>query len=256
VWSSTGLLAWSAFPFPQSASDPSGFVAGSLVTGAGGDPSWSPTGERIAYDRTSWISYYRENSWIWIRRSDGLGRPRRLTEGFDPHWSPDGRWIAFFTEDFDGVYALRFIEPQARLPRQLYLDGGPCVSDKPCVDPEPAWSPDGTRIAIGTTILNLRTGRVRKLKQLPLAPTAGRPGRRTGNNSSTQATPSPSSDSPTTQPEPSTPARSHQRPSIGSRLSRVTWGVSRPQPTTRSAAPAFRNDPRPATPCADPRVIS
>jgi Tol biopolymer transport system component len=140
-WSQAGQLAWSTFEDPDN--DPSGFVAGSLtVTGDGGDPSWSPTGSRIAYDL---------GGSIWIRRADGHDRPRRLTRGTDPHWSPDGRWIAFYRGD-----TLRFIGPQSRRPSTR-------LSLTRLSDLEPVWSPDGSRIALGWSILNVRTGRVRNL---------------------------------------------------------------------------------------------
>jgi Tol biopolymer transport system component len=140
-WSSTDELAWSTFEGPYE--DPSGFVAGSLtVTGDGGSPSWSPTGARVAYDL---------GGWIWIRRADGVGLPRRLARGFDPHWSPDGRWIAYFRGN-----TLHFIGPQARRPSRT-------LSLARLSDVEPVWSPGGSRIALGRSILNVRTERVRNL---------------------------------------------------------------------------------------------
>jgi Tol biopolymer transport system component len=139
-WSSTLQLAWSTFTGPYN--DPGGFVAGPLtVSGDAGDPSWSPTGKRIAYDR---------DGQLWVGRADGLGRPRRLTAGEDPHWSPDGRLIAYVRGN-----AVRFVAPNAGRPLALSLARSTGV--------EPVWSPDGSRIALGTTILNVHTGRVRTL---------------------------------------------------------------------------------------------
>jgi Tol biopolymer transport system component len=140
-WSSTGQLAWSTFEGPYE--DSSGYVAGPLtVDGDGGNPSWSPTGARIAYDL---------GSWIWIRRADGAGHPRRLTKGFDPHWSPDGRWIAYFRGN-----TLHFIGPQARRASAR-------LSLARLLDVEPVWSPGSRWVALGTSILNVHTGRVREL---------------------------------------------------------------------------------------------
>jgi hypothetical protein len=51
----------------------------------GGDPSWSPDGSRIVFDR---------KSWLMVRRLRGR-TARRLVRGSAPAWSPDGRWIAF-----------------------------------------------------------------------------------------------------------------------------------------------------------------
>ena len=48
------------------------------------------------------------------------------------------------------------IGPQARRPSKLSLARG-------SQDPEPVWSPDASHIALGTSLLNLRTGRVREL---------------------------------------------------------------------------------------------
>jgi Tol biopolymer transport system component len=69
----------------------------------------------------------------------------------DPRWSPDGRWIAFFRGN-----ALRFIGPQARRPSSA-------LSLARLSGVEAVWSPDGSRIALGTSILNIRRGRVREV---------------------------------------------------------------------------------------------
>jgi len=103
-------------------------------------PSWSPDGQRIAFDM--WDRKTRVD--LWVVGADGSS-PSRLTklDGNESNadWSPDGSRLAFTYLDFDLSRAsigilnadgsnLAFIEPPT----------GFWYSD-------PAWSPDGTKIA-------------------------------------------------------------------------------------------------------------
>lgn len=61
------------------------------------DPTWSPDGQRIAFQG------------IYIAKRDGSGlrkvTPRSLG-GWSPAWSPDGRWIAFAAGENPDIYVI------------------------------------------------------------------------------------------------------------------------------------------------------
>ena len=96
----------------------------------GRHPSWSPDGQRIAFD----------NGGIYVIDADGKNQTR-LTNGWYPSWSPDGQRIAFaiggaiYVMDADG-------KNQTRLTDHTVNDEDPNWSDE-----GPSWSPDGQRIA-------------------------------------------------------------------------------------------------------------
>ncbi len=60
------------------------------------DPTWSPDGSRIAFER---IRESTDHHAIFTVRLDGTGL-RRLSpwrlDAASPDWSPSGQWIAFF----------------------------------------------------------------------------------------------------------------------------------------------------------------
>jgi len=106
-------------------------------------PSWSPEGERIAFDTSGMGS-------IYVVSANGTGL-RKLTpreqEGFDdeePAWSPDGRLIAFDRVSFRGPSAAR--KPQIFV---MNADGTGVrqLTRGPEAQTGPAWSPDGRLIA-------------------------------------------------------------------------------------------------------------
>lgn len=134
-------------------------------------PTWSPDGQRLAYQASEQGWYYIGNHDIWVAQI-GSGEPVNLTKGEPandrrPSWSPDGREIAFFS-DRDGewgIYIVPAIGGMAR--RVLTLPGVDSLSWS-----APQWSSDGTRllvsvnqnaenVAIGVSLRTLETSRTK-----------------------------------------------------------------------------------------------
>ena len=70
---------------------------------ADGSPSWSPDGQRIAFDSN------RDGDWeLYVMNADG-SEVRKLTQNdgsdYYPAWSPDGQRIAF-QSDRDGDFEI------------------------------------------------------------------------------------------------------------------------------------------------------
>jgi Tol biopolymer transport system component len=110
-------------------------------------PTWSPDGQRLAYQASEEGWYYIGNHDIWVAQI-GSGEPVNLTKGDPannrmPSWSPNGREIAFFS-DRDGewgVYTVSAIGGTAR--KVLALPGIESSSWS-----TPQWSSDGTSLRV------------------------------------------------------------------------------------------------------------
>ncbi|MBA3867576.1 MAG: PD40 domain-containing protein [Anaerolineae bacterium] len=101
-----------------------------------GDPSWSPEGNRIAFN---WIT--NNSSEIYIGNKDGTNITRLTNSpGSDrfPNWSADGTKIVFASErnNSPGIFTINVNGTnETRLTSNTFLDTFP------------AWSIDGTKIA-------------------------------------------------------------------------------------------------------------
>ena len=109
-------------------------------------PSWSPTGQQIAFisDRTG-------SPQLWVMDADGTNVQRMVTEGGhcdSPDWSPDGRFILYsWQAPTQWKHDIYVIEVATEKIFQL-------TSSRRGDNESPHWSPDGRHIAFQST----RTG--------------------------------------------------------------------------------------------------
>ncbi len=109
----------------------------------GGYTSWSPDGERIAFE-----AKFDGNWEIYVMESDGSNvqrithTPVRDAGSFAPEWSPDGKKIVF-DSNRDGSFEVYVIDADGSNVQRL------THNDKD--DARPAWSPDGQRIAFNSS---------------------------------------------------------------------------------------------------------
>jgi hypothetical protein len=130
-------------------------IRGSMIFGSDWDvsgPSWSPTGDRIAYNQVEPISgdpagHFR----VHVVKPDGTGDVTLpgpsdpLVHEAWPVWSPDGRWIAVehFVFGEPGDDWLAMLPGDGSGPGRDILPRGPASPDGGIVK---TWSPDGTRV--------------------------------------------------------------------------------------------------------------
>jgi TolB protein len=105
-------------------------------------PSWSPTGDRLAFSRFSSLPYSHED--VWVMNADGTnpvqltgtpgGAPTGVYEA--PAWSPDGTRIAYSTANTIGV-----MNADGANYHDITWPGGDRRFRYP------AWSPDSTKLA-------------------------------------------------------------------------------------------------------------
>ncbi len=141
---SNGTIAYTGFPGPGDSEifsllPPVGAPVQLTNDTAGqGEPSYSPSGDRIAFAQSG----PGITAEIWTIRADG-GDPRQITNGHvdaHPAYSPNGRWIVFGRDG--GIAKVRTDGSGAR--RLTKVNGNKLY------DYQPTWSPNGRLIAFAS----------------------------------------------------------------------------------------------------------
>jgi Tol biopolymer transport system component len=95
--------------------------------------SWSPDGRVLAFERTGDAT--RSDIWMLTLDGDSQARPFLQTpaDEMEPQFSPDGRWVAYASDEDQGlqVYVAPYPGPAQRIP--ISTDGGE----------DPQWNPKG-----------------------------------------------------------------------------------------------------------------
>jgi tol-pal system beta propeller repeat protein TolB len=99
------------------------------------NPTWSPDGRQIAFQRD------HGNFDIYVMNADGTGE-RQLTtaiaDDIDPAWSPDGRQIAFASRRDASTFQIYVMDLAGNAQR---------LTNSPGQEFNPAWAPNGRKLA-------------------------------------------------------------------------------------------------------------
>ena len=99
------------------------------VLGNGESATWSPDGQRLAYE---WLGN------LITQNGDGSGDQTISNDGYLPAWSPDGQRIAYQKLDEE----IHVIDADG--------SGDVTLTSNAASDNAPAWSPDGSKIAFAS----------------------------------------------------------------------------------------------------------
>ena len=110
-------------------------------------PTWSPDGQRLAYQANEAGFFLLGNNDIWVAQLGG-GEPVNLTKDSPandrrPSWSPSGREIAFFS-DRDGEWGVYVVAAIGGSPRKVLALPGFNQNSWSA----PQWARDGTRLLV------------------------------------------------------------------------------------------------------------
>jgi Tol biopolymer transport system component len=124
------------------------------------NPSWSPDGRYVAFDRSAGYDSYGEQPLAKVLVADARGRVRwefgAGNTNAQPLWSPDGRHIAYFAR-WAHSDAIDVARPNGSGENEISTGGGWSTTGEPL---HPAWTPDGGRLVFDDdTDPATRTGR-------------------------------------------------------------------------------------------------
>jgi TolB protein len=150
-----GLLAYDAKiakHYQLFTSNADGTAARQLTDFADSDAvwaAWSPSGDRIAFERDVYTGVFVNHAAIYTMNADGTGQRSLTPTGLNgqPSWSPNGKLIVFSTLQFGKQATISVMTANGRRTRKLLTTPLPCKRCYGAGLGSATFSPDGKRIA-------------------------------------------------------------------------------------------------------------